>query len=123
MEHQAPAIFVALEQSGFAAAIRQSIWLILATAPGERVQRPDFGCGLMQLVFAPNSPELAASLRFTLIAALQRWPSRQALIPSASSGARPARRPARTSRRPWPRSSWTSGSTSGGSATTRSSRA
>ena len=40
---------------------------------GERVNRPDFGSGLLQLVFAPNSPELAATLRFTVQAGLQRW--------------------------------------------------
>jgi hypothetical protein len=37
------------------------------------VNRPDFGSGLLQMVFAPNSPELAAALQFTLQAALQRW--------------------------------------------------
>jgi hypothetical protein len=46
---------------------------LLFTNPGERVNRPDFGSGLMQLVFAPNSPELAAALQFTVKAALQRW--------------------------------------------------
>jgi phage baseplate assembly protein W len=35
--------------------VRQSIWSILATAPGERVMRPTFGCGLTDLVFAPNT--------------------------------------------------------------------
>ena len=38
---------------------------LLFTEPGERVNRPDFGSGLLQLVFAPNSPELAAALQFT----------------------------------------------------------
>jgi hypothetical protein len=46
---------------------------LLFTNPGERVNRPDFGSGLLQLVFAPNSPELAATLQFTTHAALQRW--------------------------------------------------
>jgi phage baseplate assembly protein W len=45
----------------------------LFTSPGERVNRPDFGSGLEQLVFAPNSPELAAALQFTLQAAIDRW--------------------------------------------------
>jgi phage baseplate assembly protein W len=53
--------------------IRDMIEQLLFTNPGERVNRPDFGSGLMQLVFAPNSPELAATLEFTLQAALQRW--------------------------------------------------
>jgi phage baseplate assembly protein W len=53
--------------------IRDMVEELLFTSPGERVNRPDFGSGLMQLVFAPNSPELAAALQFTLQAALQRW--------------------------------------------------
>ena len=53
--------------------IRDMIEQLLLTSPGERVNRPDFGSGLLQLVFAPNSPELAATLQFSLQAALQRW--------------------------------------------------
>lgn len=53
--------------------IRDMIEQLLFTNPGERVNRPDFGSGLMQLVFAPNSPELAATLEFSLRAALQQW--------------------------------------------------
>lgn len=53
--------------------IRDMIEQLLFTNPGERVNRPDFGSGLMQMVFAPNSPELAATLQFTMQAALQQW--------------------------------------------------
>lgn len=53
--------------------IRDMIEQLLFTNPGERVNRPDFGSGLMQLVFAPNSPELATALQFTMQAAIQRW--------------------------------------------------
>lgn len=53
--------------------VRDMIEQLILTAPGERVNRPDFGCGLRQLVFAPNSPELAATVQFTLQASLQRW--------------------------------------------------
>lgn len=53
--------------------VRDMIEQLLMTDPGERVNRPDFGGGLKQLVFAPNSPELAATLQFTLRAALQQW--------------------------------------------------
>ncbi len=53
--------------------IREMIEQVLFTAPGERVNRPDFGTGLLQLVFAPNSPELAAATEFTVQGALQRW--------------------------------------------------
>ena len=47
--------------------------MVLFTSPGERINRPDFGCGLAQLVFAGNSPELAMSVDLTVRAAIQRW--------------------------------------------------
>jgi uncharacterized protein len=53
--------------------VRDMIEQLIFTNPGERVNRPDFGSGLLQLVFAPNSPELAATVQFTLQAALQHW--------------------------------------------------
>jgi phage baseplate assembly protein W len=53
--------------------IRNMIEQLLFTNPGERVNRPDFGSGLLQMVFAPNSAEMAAALQFTLRGALQRW--------------------------------------------------
>ncbi|MCP1375222.1 GPW/gp25 family protein [Dyella lutea] len=53
--------------------VRDMIEQLLFTRPGERVNRPDFGSGLLQMVFAPNSPEIAAALQFTLQAALQRY--------------------------------------------------
>ena len=53
--------------------IRDMIELLLFTNPGERVNRPDFGSGLLQLIFAANSPEVAAALQFALQAALDRW--------------------------------------------------
>jgi phage baseplate assembly protein W len=53
--------------------IRDMIEELLFTSRGERVNRPDFGSGLLQLVFGPNSPELAAALQFSLQADLQRW--------------------------------------------------
>jgi Bacteriophage baseplate protein W len=53
--------------------VRDMIDQLLFTDPGERVNRPDFGCGLRQLVFAPNSPELAATVRFSAQAALTQW--------------------------------------------------
>ena len=52
--------------------IRDMIEELLFTHPGERVNRPDFGSGLLQMVFQPNSVELAAALQFTLQAALQQ---------------------------------------------------
>lgn len=53
--------------------VRDMIEQLLFGNHGERVNRPDFGSGLYQLIFAPNSPELAAALQFNVRSALQRW--------------------------------------------------
>ena len=53
--------------------IRDMLEQLLLTNPGERVNRPDFGSGLLQMIFAPNSPELAATLQMSAQAAIQRW--------------------------------------------------
>ena len=53
--------------------VRDLIEQVLFTAPGERVNRPDFGSGLLQLVFAPNSDALAGAVETSVQAALQRW--------------------------------------------------
>lgn len=56
-----------------AAHVHDLIEQLLFTSPGERVMRPDFGCGLLDLVFAPNSPELVSTLELSVQASLQRW--------------------------------------------------
>ena len=53
--------------------IRDMIEQFLFTNNGERVNRPDFGSGLLQMVFALNSVELASALQFTVQAGLQQW--------------------------------------------------
>ncbi len=53
--------------------IKGLIELVLFTAPGERLMRPDFGSGLQQLLFAGNSPELAATTQMLVQGALQQW--------------------------------------------------
>jgi len=53
--------------------VRDLIFQVLFTTPGERVNRPDFGCGLKQLVFMPNSDALAAATQFLVHGALTRW--------------------------------------------------
>jgi len=53
--------------------VRDMIEQLLFTNPGERVNRPEFGTGLQQMVFAPNNAEVAAALEFTVQAALGRW--------------------------------------------------
>jgi phage baseplate assembly protein W len=56
-----------------AAHVRDMLEQLLFTNAGERVNRPEFGSGLLHLVFAANSPELAAALQFTTRAAIQQW--------------------------------------------------
>lgn len=53
--------------------IRGLVEQVLFTSPGERVMRPEFGSGVLQLVFAPNSPELAATTQFLVQGALAQW--------------------------------------------------
>jgi phage baseplate assembly protein W len=53
--------------------IREMIEQLLFTSAGERVMRPTFGSGVMQLVFAPNSLELAATTQFLVEGALHQW--------------------------------------------------
>lgn len=56
--------------------IRQSIWMILSTSPGERVMRPDFGCGLHDLVFGVNSVGTANAVAGAVREALAVWEPR-----------------------------------------------
>ena len=53
--------------------IHDLIAQVLFTSPGERVNRPTFGAGVMQLLFAPGSPELAATTQLLVQSALQQW--------------------------------------------------
>ena len=53
--------------------IRDMIHLVLFMAPGERVNRPEFGCGVKQLIFAPLSDALAAATEQLIHGALIRW--------------------------------------------------
>ncbi|MCX5205370.1 GPW/gp25 family protein [Streptomyces sp. NBC_00237] len=53
--------------------VRNLIAQFLFTGPGERVNRPDFGSGLLRRAFEPNSPELATAVRFTAQAGLMQW--------------------------------------------------
>jgi uncharacterized protein len=55
---------------------RNSIFLILSTAPGERVMRPDFGCGIHDLVFQPNTATLRGAVEVQVRDALVRWEQR-----------------------------------------------
>lgn len=53
--------------------VRDMLELVLFTAPGERVNQPEFGCGLNRLLFAGAAPELEGTLDMTVRGAVQRW--------------------------------------------------
>ncbi|KAB2860725.1 MAG: GPW/gp25 family protein, partial [Anaerolineae bacterium] len=59
--------------------IQQAIQIILSTSPGERVMRPDFGCRIQELVFAPNNLETCALAERYVREALGRWEPRVTL--------------------------------------------
>lgn len=56
--------------------IEQAIFLVLSTTPGERPMRPEFGCGLVDFVFAPMEPAVFGEISFLVETALDRWEPR-----------------------------------------------
>jgi uncharacterized protein len=61
------------EEEDYAEHVEQLIKQVLFTAPGERINRPDFGCGIKRLVFAPNSVVTAALAQVTIYQSLTKW--------------------------------------------------
>lgn len=61
------------EESNYAAHVEQMMRQVLFTNPGERINRPDFGCGLRRMVFAPNSEVTAGLTQVTIYQALENW--------------------------------------------------
>ncbi len=64
--------------------VRDLILQVLFTSPGERVNRPEFGCGLLNLVFEPNNAILVAATEFTIGQALARWLSAEIVVDAVS---------------------------------------
>lgn len=60
--------------------VERSMRLILGTAYGERPMRPDFGCGIHDLVFESASPELVSRIQELVISSLRRWETRADII-------------------------------------------
>jgi phage baseplate assembly protein W len=60
--------------------VNQSIWLILSTAPGERQMRPDFGCGIHDLVYQANTAAFRGVVQQQVRDALIRWEQRIDLL-------------------------------------------
>jgi uncharacterized protein len=65
--------------------VTQLVEQVLFTSPGERVNQPDFGSGLLQLPFAPNSQEMAAATQFAVQGALQKWLSGYVKVQSVTA--------------------------------------
>jgi phage baseplate assembly protein W len=61
------------EEADYAQHVEQMMMQVLFTAPGERINRPDFGCGVRRLVFAPNSEVSAALAQVTITQSLTKW--------------------------------------------------
>ncbi len=70
--------------------VTQLIEQVLFTSPGERVNLPDFGSGLLQLPFAPNSVEMAAATQFAVQGALQKWLANYVKVQSVVASAQDA---------------------------------
>jgi phage baseplate assembly protein W len=60
-------------QASYQTHVEQMIRQVLLTAPGERADLPEFGCGLRQLIFAPHSPALDSTTQILVQQALTRW--------------------------------------------------
>lgn len=69
-----------IAQAGGDEKIRQSILIILSTAPGERIGRPDFGCGIHEFVFSPLSPLTLGRIVRSVSMALERWEPRISVL-------------------------------------------
>ena len=61
------------QEQDFNAHIEQLVMQVLMTAPGERINRPDFGCGVKRLVFAPGGEVAATLAQTTIYQALNKW--------------------------------------------------
>ncbi len=62
-----------LEETDYSRHVEQMIRQVLLTSPGERINRPDFGCGLRRMVFAPNSVVSANLAQVLVLQALEKW--------------------------------------------------
>jgi len=60
-------------QTNYEAHVNQMIRQVLLTSPGERIDLPEFGCGLRQLIFAPHSSALDATVNLIVLQALNKW--------------------------------------------------
>jgi phage baseplate assembly protein W len=70
----------AIARADYEESVRQSVWIVLATAPGERPMRPDFGCGMHELVFSVDDTNTAGLVADRVRRALVLWEPRIELL-------------------------------------------
>jgi phage baseplate assembly protein W len=80
-----------LQEADYEEYVKQLIYQVLLTSPGERVHRPDFGAGLRKMVFAPNSPSTASMTQTLVFQALDRWLGRLIRVDDLRAEAREER--------------------------------
>ena len=68
-----PGLGALAQETSYDQYVEQLIKQVLFTNPGERINRPDFGCGLRRLVFAPNNEALASLTKVMIVQSLQKW--------------------------------------------------
>jgi phage baseplate assembly protein W len=73
-------------QTPYDAHVEQMIRQVLLTAPGERADLPEFGCGIRQLIFAPHSQALDATTQIVVQQALNRWLGNQIQVKKVTVG-------------------------------------
>ncbi|MGH7841781.1 MAG: GPW/gp25 family protein [Candidatus Binataceae bacterium] len=71
-------------RTGYETHVEQMIRQLLLTSPGERIDLPDFGCGLRKLLFAPNSDALAATTQILVLQSLSKWLGNQIQVQNVS---------------------------------------
>jgi phage baseplate assembly protein W len=71
-------------RTGYESHVEQMIRQLLLTSPGERIDLPDFGCGLRQLIFAPNSDALASTTQLLVLQSLNKWLGHQIRVQNVS---------------------------------------
>jgi uncharacterized protein len=71
-------------QAAYGTHVSQMIRQILLTAPGERIDLPEFGCGLRQLLFAPNSDALQSTTQLLVLRSLKEWLADQITVTRVS---------------------------------------
>ena len=83
-----PALGILDEETNYVRHIDQLVRQVLLTSPGERINRPDFGCGVRRMVFAPNSRVTASLAQANIFESLNKWLSPAIVVEDVKAEAR-----------------------------------